>query len=200
MRTRAEAESSPLDKLVAGIAAVAAGSLFLFSPGQPGNAGHVPGARGSSLEREAAAVPPVRVVLPGYVDAALVPVAAGLDGNLQIPNPPSRAGWWALGAAPGSAGGTVLLAGHVDTAKHGLGAFAALWNVPLDTKVTVTSGDGLRHRYRITARRTYRRTALPADLFSGAVAPRLALVTCVGPYDRSAHRYADNLVLYGEPA
>jgi hypothetical protein len=86
----------------------------------------------------------------------------------------------------------------VDTTR-GRGAFAALSEVPEGARVGVTSGDGDVHWYRIVARRTYKQTALPADLFQGAVKPRLALVTCTGAYDHKAHRYSDNLVLYGVP-
>jgi sortase (surface protein transpeptidase) len=92
----------------------------------------------------------------------------------------------------------VLLAGHVDTTR-GRGVFAPLSEVPVGTRVAVTGGDGDEHWYRIVARRTYKQDALPADLFHGAVKPRLALVTCTGSYDRTAHRYSDNLVLYGVP-
>jgi sortase (surface protein transpeptidase) len=108
-------------------------------------------------------------------------------------------GWWAAGAAPGSAGGTVLLAGHVDSASRSRGVFAALSEVPVGAKVAVTAGDGDVHWYRIVARRTYRQDALPADLFHGAAKPRLALVTCIGSYNHSTHRYTHNLVLYGVP-
>ena len=38
----------------------------------------------------------------------------------------SRVGWWRDGAAPGDESGTVLIAGHVDSAKDGAGAFYAL--------------------------------------------------------------------------
>lgn len=178
-----------------GIAAIAAGVIMMFG-GQPKNAGNVPDAPTTTADREAA-VPPVKVKLPGYLEATVLPVATGADGQLQVPKV-SDVGWWAAGAAPGAAGGTVLLAGHVDT-THGLGVFASLSGVPVGAKVAVTAGDGDVHWYRIVARRTYKQTALPADLFHGAVKPRLALVTCTGLFDHRTRRYSDNLVLYGVP-
>jgi hypothetical protein len=184
------------DTLALGLVALVIG-VVLLSGGQPDDAGGIPNGGASAPEREAA-VPPIRLVLPGFVDAPVVPVAAGRDGALQIPSP-TRVGWWAVGAAPGSASGTVLLAGHVDSARRGRGVFAALWDVPLGTRVTVIAGDGSRHAYRIVARRTYHQAKLPADLFRGAPKPRLALVTCIGSYNRSTRRYSDNLVLYGVP-
>ncbi|WP_410789017.1 DUF4142 domain-containing protein [Kribbella sp. C-35] len=189
-------KSIPLKRRLLGIAALAAGLVMLFG-GQPNNTGKVPDAGKTTADREAA-VPPVRLKLPGVLEASVQPVATGGNGQLQVPKSAADVGWWAAGAAPGSDGGTVLLAGHVDTAK-GRGVFAALSGVPVGTSVAVTGGDGGEHWYRIVARRTYKQEALPADLFHGAVKPRLALVTCTGSYDRTAHRYSENLVLYGVP-
>ncbi|TDD29141.1 DUF4142 domain-containing protein [Kribbella turkmenica] len=178
-----------------GAAAVVAALVMVF--GGPGDGGQVPEAGAAVSDREAA-IPPVRLTLPGYLEAPVMPVATARDGHLQVPKSTADVGWWAAGAAPGSAGGTVLLAGHVDSAR-GRGVFAALSKVPVGARVSVKSGDGDVHWYRIVARRTYRQSALPADLFRGAARPRLALVTCTGSYDRAAHRYSHNLVLYGVP-
>jgi len=180
-----------------GFGALGMGIALVFG-GSPGDTGEVPQAGRSVAEREAA-IPPVRLALPGVVEAPVLPVATGSDGRLQMPKSPADVGWWAAGAAPGSAGGTVLLAGHVDSARSARGVFAALSQVQVGAKVAVTAGDGDVHWYRIVARRTYRQEALPADLFHGAAKPRLALVTCIGSYDHSAHRYSHNLVLYGVP-
>jgi hypothetical protein len=166
--------------------------------GTPGNTGKVPQAGASDAEREAA-VPPVKLKLQGVENAPVQAVATGGDGQLQMPASPNAVGWWAAGAAPGSDGGTVLLAGHVDTARSGRAVFAGLSEVPVGAKVSVTGGDGHVHRYKIVARRTYLQTALPRDLFQGAGKPRLVLVTCTGSYDHKAHRYTHNLVLYGVP-
>ena len=179
-----------------GVAALGMGIVLAFG-GLPGDTGEVPEAAPSAEEREAA-IPPIRLALPGFVDAPVMPVATGGDGVLQVPKSPADVGWWAAGAAPGSAGGTVLLAGHVDSAR-GRGVFAALSQVPVGAKIAVTAGDGDVHWYRIVARRTYRQEALPADLFRGAAKPRLALVTCIGSYNHSTRRYTHNLVLYGVP-
>jgi hypothetical protein len=184
------------DMVATGVAALVVGGLLLSS-GPLGDGGELPDEVG--IAQREAGIPPVRVAVRGYLDAPLEPVAAGLDGYLHIPRPARRAGWWALGAAPGAEGGTVLLAGHVDGARRGSGVFARLWDVPVGTAVTVTGGDGGRHQYEITGRRRYRAENLPKDLFGGARGPRLALVTCIGSYDRRTRRYSDNLVLYGRP-
>ena len=180
-----------------GFAAVVTGLVMVFG-GPPGDAGEVPKA-GSSAEEREAAIPPARLALPGFMDAPVMPVAAGITGQMQVPRSPADVGWWAAGAAPGAAGGTVLLVGHVDSSRHGRGVFAALSQVPVGAKVAVTAGDGGVHWYKIVARRIYRQEELPADLFRGAAKPRLALVTCIGSYNHSARRYTHNLVLYGVP-
>jgi predicted outer membrane protein len=179
-----------------GIGSLAAGLVMLFG-GQPANSGDVPDAGRTAGGREAA-VPPVKLKLPGVLEASVQAVGTSDGGELQVPKSKADVGWWAAGAAPGAQGGTVLLAGHVDTTR-GRGVFAPLADVPVGTRVGVTSGDGEEHWYRIVARRTYHQQALPADLFHGSAKPRLALVTCTGSYDHKAHRYSENLVLYGVP-
>ncbi|MER7246025.1 DUF4142 domain-containing protein [Kribbella sp. NPDC000426] len=181
---------------VLGVGALVAGLVMIF--GTPGNTGKVPSA-GAGVEDREAAIPPVRLKLQGVKNAPVQPVATGSDGQLQMPASPNAVGWWAAGAAPGSEGGTVLLAGHVDTARSGRAVFAGLSEVPVGAKVSVTGGDGHVHRYKIVARRTYLQSALPRDLFQGAGKPRLVLVTCTGAYDHKANRYTHNLVLYGVP-
>lgn len=184
-----------------GLAAVAAGVLLLDAPAPPaGNAGTVPGAgRTAAVPRPSPAAPPLALSVPGHLTAPVEAVAAGTDGALRLPDSPRRLGWWALGGTPGAARGTVLLAGHVDVRGAGPGVFAALRGVPLGAHAEVITADGVRHRYVITARRTYRREALPGDLFSARGAARLALVTCTGRWRREAGGYEENLVLYGVP-
>ncbi|TDD48306.1 DUF4142 domain-containing protein [Kribbella antibiotica] len=188
-------KSVPVRRRLLGIGALGVGLVMLLG-GAVHDTGQVPKAAVGPQEREAA-VPPVELKVPGLLTVRVQPVAAGGDGRLQVPAT-ADVGWWAAGAAPGAQGGTVLLAGHVDTAR-GRGVFAKLSEVPMDARVAVTDGAGEQHWYRIVARRTYRQNNLPPDLFNGSQKPRLALVTCTGSYDHAAHRYSDNLVLYGVP-
>ncbi|GAA2716634.1 MULTISPECIES: class F sortase [Streptomyces] len=181
-----------------------AGALAVaLAAGAPQPAGPPPGlppAAGRTVLRgEPAPSPPAFVEVRGRFGAPVVPVAADADGALEVPPSPDTVGWWALGARPGAAEGTVLLAGHVDSRDRGLGAFAGLYAVRPGARAVVTGADGHRHAYVIVARRAYRKEQLPRDLFSGAGRARLALVTCAGAYDRARHRYAQNLVLFGEP-
>ncbi|MET9294980.1 class F sortase [Streptomyces sp. NPDC003077] len=142
--------------------------------------------------------PPRRLRGPHHLSATVVPVATAAGGALNIPPGRDTAGWWALGAAPGDERGTVLIAGHLDT-PAGPAAFAALRPLALGQRVELATADGTAHAYRVTARRTYHRQDLPADLFTATGPARLALVTCTGSYDHARHRYTRNLVLYATP-
>jgi hypothetical protein len=59
-----------------------------------------------------------------------VPVQpAGINlarGELGVPVDIRRAGWWRDGARPGDRAGATLIAGHIDSARRGPGAFFAL--------------------------------------------------------------------------
>ncbi|WP_236240758.1 class F sortase [Streptomyces sp. CC228A] len=188
----------------AGLAAAASAALTLALPAgapSPADTGALPSApAGPARPAGSAHAPPVALSVPGHVGTLPVdPVAASRDGALDVPASPSRVGWWALGARPGDPRGTLLLAGHIDSAEEGAGPFEALHALPMGARAHVAAADGTRHTYRIVARRTYRAGDLPQDLFSAAGRPRLALVTCAGDFDPQAGAYAENLVLYGVP-
>jgi hypothetical protein len=81
----------------------------------------------------------------------------------------------------------------------GKGTLAALHGLPLGTRIVLTDVFGVRHAYAVTARRTYPKDALPADVFRSGDRPRLLLVTCSGPFDKVNGHYRDNLVVYALP-
>ncbi|MFJ8647156.1 class F sortase [Streptomyces sp. NPDC093546] len=190
----------------AGLAAAASVALTCLWPGAAADpavrapdAGALPSATSAGGAAHAAS-PPLTLAIPGHVERTPVdPVTADTNGVLAVPESPARLGWWALGAHPGATRGTLLLAGHLDSADEGAGPLEALHEVPIGARVHVTTADGARHTYEIVARRTYPKADLPTDLFSADGVPRLALVTCAGLFDPDAHAYADNLVLYGVP-
>ncbi|GAA0492649.1 hypothetical protein Ade02nite_69360 [Paractinoplanes deccanensis] len=142
--------------------------------------------------------PPTNVTIGAQrIDAPVSAVGVHPDGSLAVPEDPARLGWWIGSATPGSARGTVLIAGHVDTAEDGPGALFRLETLPLGATVGVRAGDRVVP-YRVVARRGYPKQRLPADLFRADTAPRLALVTCGGSFRDGA--YSHNVVVYAEPA
>lgn len=127
------------------------------------------------------------------------PVGVTNDGGMQIPDDPSRAGWWAGGAGPGDAEGSVVLVGHLDSISQGLGAFRALLDLKQGDVVQLTDSAGRVVTYAVTGRQQVLKSALPADLFDQGGHPRLVLVTCGGTFDRTTHHYQDNVVVVAEP-
>jgi hypothetical protein len=158
--------------------------------------------QGGAEQGAAPPAPPAPVVgvrLPGDRTATVVPVTA-TQGALAVPDDPSVLGWWSTGARPGAGVGSVVVDGHVDSARDGLGVFAALRALTVGQRVEVVDQAGRRWSYRVTGRRSYPKTALAdSDVFDQSVSERLVLVTCGGVFDRVTRHYADNVVVYARP-
>jgi hypothetical protein len=145
-------------------------------------------------------VPPGRLRVPARgVEGPVVPVGVLPGGDLQLPDDPDVTGWWAGGRGLGSPAGSIVIAGHVDSATSGLGLLAVLHQVQAGDLVTVRDVGGRPHHFRVTARRSYPKSRLPPDLFTSSGPPRLVLVTCGGAFDQRSRRYEDNVVVVARP-
>ena len=150
---------------------------------------------------QVAVVPPVRLRIPAIdVTATVNPV--GVDGNGDFAVPPSvdEVGWYRFGPGVEATAGSVVIAGHVDSAALGRGAFFRLRELDRDDRLTVEGDDGVTRNYRVVAREEYRKTKIPLDrYFARDGRPRLTLITCGGPFDRAAGHYRDNIVVTAVP-
>jgi hypothetical protein len=165
-----------------------------------GPAGPVPSA---SVGRElpaAAVFAPTGLVLPDGTSASVVPVGLHPDGALVVPDDVSTIGWWTGGSRVGEPFGSVVVAGHVDSATRGVGVFARLKRLEPGQVVTLTAG-ARRASYRIASATLVpqARLAQDAGIFRVDGEPQLVLVTCGGPFDPVRHRYQDNLVVIATP-
>lgn len=62
----------------------------------------------------------MRVLVPSLgIEAGVVPVGVRRDGAMELPPDGARVGWYRHGPVPGAAGGSAVLAGHVDTRRDG---------------------------------------------------------------------------------
>lgn len=149
----------------------------------------------------AGAPTPVRLRLPALgIDAHVFPSAIDVaHGVLGVPVNVHRIGWWRDGMAPGASRGTILLAGHVDSASAGRGAFFKLGHARRGELVHVATAAGHSYTYRIVSVRSYLKTALPIDVFSREGRARLVLVTCGGRFDTATRHYRDNIVVIALP-
>jgi hypothetical protein len=142
---------------------------------------------------------PVHLALPALaIDAPVLPIGVQAGNGLAIPDNPKVVGWWQGGARPGDNGGTVVLAGHVDTARDGAGALFPLTRALPGQHVVLTTSRGARD-YVISAVRSYLKADLPTDVFATTGRPRLVIITCAGAFDPRTKQYADNLVVYALP-
>lgn len=128
--------------------------------------------------------------------------SVGIDtktGELAVPKDISRTGWWRDGGAPSGDEGATLIAGHVDSAKRGAGAFYRLKETKRGDRISVTTVDGKQQVYRVTMIKTVAKNRLPQALFTRTGDPKLYLVTCGGPFNTATGHYRDNVVVTAVP-
>jgi hypothetical protein len=151
--------------------------------------------------QERRAAPPVEVAIPTVeLRARIRPVGVARDGQMQLPPDPAVLGWYRFGPAPAaSTGGSVVLAGHLDSREFGLGPLVRLREVGLGTAVTVTVRDGKRLAYEVVRVQRFDRQQLPPELFGRTGRELLRILTCGGAYDPETG-YEQNLVVTAAPA
>jgi Sortase domain len=126
----------------------------------------------------------------------------GIDlptGTLDVPANVRRTAWWRDGAAPGDRAGAVLIAGHIDSARQGVGAFFRLQQAEAGDRIQVATADGRTHTYRVVSMRRMPKDRLPTDIYALRGRARLVLVTCGGRFDQAQGAYVDNVVVTAVP-
>lgn len=161
-------------------------------------AAHTPGR--SHAQADPSARPDRLVIASLGIDAHVVPIGVTARGELAIPADVHNLGWYQYGPSPGAPAGSIVIAGHVDSATQGIGALFPLRTIEAGAVITVTTTDERQWDYRVISRQDYPKPVLPlAALFSPAGAPRLTLLTCGGPFDHNTRSYLDNLVVTAVP-
>jgi len=132
------------------------------------------------------------------VAAPLVSVGVLPSGAMEIPADVSTVGWYETDARRISPGdpGTAVLAGHRDSRVQGSGALDGLESLEVGDTIEVIHLDGRTSIWQVDEQLLTPRDELPSDvLFARTGAPRLALVTCGGSFDRSAGSYTHNVIV-----
>lgn len=135
------------------------------------------------------------------LDEQLVELGIAGSGELEVPEDPSRVGWFSGGGRPGGPGPTVVV-GHVDSTE-GPAVFSRLPELVAGDEVDVTSQDGTTTRYVVREAQTFSQDPgdFPTEAVFGATPDdELRLITCTGPYDRSVGRYTQNRVVFAVAA
>jgi hypothetical protein len=179
--------SAPLSGVVAA-PSPSSGPTVSASNGSIGSATPVP-LPGAAL--------PTQLAIAGR-SVAIAPVGAH-GQELDLPDAPDMVGWWSSGAVPAQQAGSVLIAGHIDSARWGIGILSLLTTLQPGSVIAIKDTDDRTWSYRMIARRAYAKNALPADLFTTNGSARLVLLTCGGRFDRIRQQYDRNLVVYASP-
>lgn len=160
-------------------------------------------------------VGPTRLVIPRLgVDAPIVPTgASGPNGGaLVIPSDIHVVGWWdgvwqsptgTINEAVPEPGqpGVAVLAGHVDSAAAGDGALYSLRNAKQGDAITVYGQGGQQTNWTVSQPPLIViKSALPSSLWVNSGPPKLAVVTCGGPFDAQTGHYVDNVIVWATPA
>jgi hypothetical protein len=152
--------------------------------------GALPAATGSAA--------PNRLRIPG-LDLDATVDAVGIDpatGDFAVPPSVDRVGWYRYGPGFSAGAGSIVIAGHVDSAAEGRGAFFALGDLGAGDTVTLTGPGGKTRTFEVVARKRYQKTAIPLEeYFARDGALRLTLITCGGPFDAETRHYRDNIVV-----
>ncbi|MEV4639565.1 class F sortase [Actinoplanes sp. NPDC049548] len=163
-----------------------------------------PGVPVSDGRPPAAGVPdsPSSLRIPALGITATV-TAVGVNaatGELDVPPSVDRVGWYRYGPGMTADAGSIVIAGHVDSAEQGPGAFFRLGKLRPGDSVTLTGPRGGTRTFEVVARERYAKTAVPLDrYFARDGRPRLTLITCGGPFDRRIGHYRDNVVVTATP-
>ena len=143
---------------------------------------------------------PVSISIPAIdVQSELITLGANPDGSLQVPQPGpdyDKAAWFDGSPRPGDIGPAVI-EGHVDSAKNGPSVFYSLGEVAAGDQVDVARADGSTVTFEVYKVRVVPKDDFPTlEVYGNTDGPELRLITCGGPFDSTAGRYEDNVVVF----
>jgi sortase (surface protein transpeptidase) len=98
--------------------------------------------------------------------------------------------------APGQPG-VAFIAGHVDSAVGGPGALFYLGDLRVGDRIEISDSASHLSTWVVdSAPQTRPKDELPAALWATRGSPKLALVTCGGPFDEATGHYIDNVIVW----
>lgn len=172
------------------------------STAQPSSAQPVAVGPGAG-EDAVAALPksdPVSIDIPKIgAHSTLVPLGVNADNTIQVPpvETPLQAGWYTYAPTPGEVGPAIVL-GHVD-GNHQKGIFYRLKDLAAGDRVSIARKDGTTAVFVVTKVHQVAKKDFEGEgVYDDTAGPELRLITCGGVFDRSAHNYVDNIVVYAK--
>ncbi|WP_372672072.1 class F sortase [Amycolatopsis kentuckyensis] len=141
---------------------------------------------------------PVSIDIPKIgAHSSLVPLGVNADNTIQVPpvTTPLQAGWYTYAPTPGEVGPAIVL-GHVD-GNHQKGIFFRLKELTPGDRVSIARADGTTALFEVTKVHQVPKQEFEKEgVYDDTAGPELRLITCGGVFDRSAHNYVDNIVVY----
>jgi LPXTG-site transpeptidase (sortase) family protein len=158
-------------------------------------------ARGATQPRAESAKPgqPRMLAIP-RLDVKMPITAVTVDdkGAMSVPDRPTEIGWYAYGPRPGSAHGSAVLGGHVDSREYGVGPLLGLKQLRRGDEIIVKTTTGTE-RFRVSAVRLINKQDVNLrEVFKREGEPLLRILTCGGTYRRSSG-YQANVVVTARP-
>ncbi|WP_246178161.1 class F sortase [Actinomadura decatromicini] len=186
--------------VVAGLLIVQAfGGHQAAAPPMPDDAASRPAAHPASSLTTLPPSVPLRLDVPRIaVRTPLMKLAKNPDQTVETPPLPRarEAGWYRLGAAPGSRGAAVII-GHVDTAD-GPAVFYRLGALRPGDRASVLRADGRTAEFRIDSVEHVGKNRFPTRRVYGDPGyAAIRLITCGGRFDRRSGHYTDNVIAFG---
>ena len=147
------------------------------------------------------------LVIPALEVHAPIVTTGAVGGSMTIPADIHTVGWYngvdstdgtttsAPTPWPGQPG-VSLLAGHVDWAGEGPGALYYIGQLVTGDPIEVIGSNRETTDWRVSQPPIIvAKAALPADLLVNSGPPKLALVTCGGPFDAATGHYMDDVIV-----
>jgi LPXTG-site transpeptidase (sortase) family protein len=141
---------------------------------------------------------PTRIKIPKIkVNARIGSVTVDIKGNLGTPplSKPSLTGWYRFSPVPGEAG-PAIINGHVSTTK-GPAVFERLRELAKGDQIYVYRSDGKVTRFTVSGIEQVSKSSFPTSrVYGNTNDSQLRLITCGGVFNKDAHSYTDNIVVY----
>ncbi|MGI5268914.1 class F sortase [Nonomuraea sp. CA-218870] len=141
---------------------------------------------------------PTRIKIPEIkVNARIGAVKLSKTGVLGTPplSKPNLTGWYNKSPLPGELGPSIIN-GHVST-KKGAAVFKRLGELAKGDHIYVYRSDGKVARYTVSGIEQVSKKTFPTNrVYGNTNDAQLRLITCGGVYNKKAHSYTDNIVVY----
>jgi LPXTG-site transpeptidase (sortase) family protein len=137
------------------------------------------------------------VVLPSLrVDAPIVKVGVGMDGQMVVPRNARDVAWLDQGGIPGDTN-NVVIAGHISYSRQA-GSFFRLRELAKGDNVTVAMG-GKHYKYRVVWNCFFdRNTTHAAQIMGKTDVPSVTLISCGGVFDSAARTHSQRIAVRAE--